>query len=129
MNPKENNMARTWKSKKDRREAAVAFLQQTITDPDLRSAVLKDRKAAHKLLEKAGDIDIPDDVEVICVGPSTQERDRLVVFVLPPEGTETDHLDAFKYWIGTWFPYGMDTMKVSGSHDQAVSEVPEPSLQ
>ena len=122
-------MARTWKSKKDRREAAVAFLQQTVTDPDIRSSVLKDRKAAHQLFEKAGDINIPDDVEVICIGPSTQERDKLVVFVLPPEGTETEHLDAFKYWIGTWFPYGMDTMKVSASHDQASSEIPEPSLQ
>jgi hypothetical protein len=122
-------MPRTWKSKRDRREAAVAFLQQTIADPDVRSAVLKDRKAAHKLFEKAGDINLPDDVEVICVGPSTQERDRLVVFVLPPEGTETEHLDAFKYWIGTWFPYGMDTIKVSASRDQGVSEISEPSLQ
>ena len=122
-------MTRTWKSKKDRREAAVAFLQKTIADPDVRSSVLKDRKAAHKLFEKAGDINIPDDVEVICIGPSTQERDRLVVFVLPPEGTQTEHLDAFKYWIGTWFPYGMDPMKVSGSHDQADSEISEPVLQ
>jgi len=122
-------MARTWKSKKDRRDAAVSFLQKTITDPDVRSAVLKDRKMAHKLLERSGNIDIPDDVEVICVGPSTQERDRLVVFVLPPEGTSTEHIDAFKYWIGTWFPYEVEPVMASTRHGQTESEISEPSLQ
>ncbi len=116
-------MARTWKLKKDRRDAAVAFLQQTITNTDVRSAVLKDRKAAHKLFEKAGNIDLPDDVEVICVGPSTQERDRLVVFVLPPEGTSPEHLDAFKYWIGTWYPYQLDPENAPFPQGQAHSEV------
>src|SRR6266436_7684127 len=98
-------MNRDWKSKKDRREAAAAFLQKTITDPDVRSAVLKDRKAAHRLFERVGNINIPDDVEVICIGPSTQERDRLVVFVLPSEDTPTEHLDALKYWVAAWQPY------------------------
>jgi hypothetical protein len=112
-------MQRTWKLKKDRRDAAVAFLKKTITDPNVRSAVLKDRQAAHKLFEREGGINIPDDVEVICVGPSTQERDRLVVFVLPPEGTDAEHLDPFKYWTGTWYPYGMDPVEVFGSRDPA----------
>ena len=119
-------MPRTWKLKKDRRDAAVAFLQQTITNADVRSAVLKDRKAAHRLFERVGNIDIPDDVEVICVGPSTQERDRLVVFVLPPEGTSTEHLDAFRYWIGTWFPYQLDPENSSLPQGQTHSEVPVP---
>jgi hypothetical protein len=122
LNP-ENNMPRTWKSKQDRRDAAVAFLRKTITDPNVRSAVLKDRRAAHKLFEKEGNINIPDDVEVICVGPSTQERDRLVVFVLPPEGTDTEHIDPFKYWTGTWWPYGMDPMKIQGSREQTAETV------
>src|SRR5216684_3632054 len=122
-------MPRTWKSKQDRKDAAVAFLRRTITDPNVRSAVLKDRKAAHKLFEKEGDIDIPDDVEVICVGPSTQERDRLVVFVLPPEGTAPEHLDAFKYWIGTWVPYAMDQVMASSRHGETESEIPAPSLE
>ena len=111
-------MKRTWKLKKDRRDAAVAFLKKTITNPDVRSAVLKDRQAAHKLFEREGNIDIPDDVEVICVGPSTQERDRLVVFVLPPEGTDPEHIDPFKYWTGTWYPYNMDPMEVFGSREE-----------
>jgi hypothetical protein len=119
-------MPRTWKLKKDRRDAAVAFLQQTITNADVRSAVLKDRKAAHRLFEKAGNIDIPDDVEVICVGPSTQERDQLVVFVLPPEGTSPEHLDAFRYWIGNWFPYQLDQENSSLPHGKTHSEVAIP---
>jgi uroporphyrinogen-III synthase len=106
-------MTRTWKLKKDRRDAAVAFLQKTLTDPDVCSAVLKDRKAAHQLFEREGGIDIPDDVEVICVGPSTQERDRLVVFVLPPEGTAPENLDPLSYWVAGWIPYEMDPMKAS----------------
>ena len=112
-------MRRTWKSKRDRRDAATAFLRKTVTDPDVRSTVLKDRLAARRLLEKAGEIQIPDDVEVICVGPSTQERDRLVVFVLPPEGTDPEQLDPFKYWIGTWWPYGMDPDELVGSRETA----------
>ncbi len=119
-------MTRTWKSKKDRRDAAVAFLQKTITDPTVRSAVLKDRKAARRQFEKAGDINIPDDVEVICVGPSTQERDRLVVFVLPPEDTPTEHLDAFKYWIGTWPPYPLDPIISFLPSRQTESEILSP---
>jgi hypothetical protein len=103
-------MNRNWKSKKDRREGAAAFLQKTITDPDVRSAVLKDRKAAHRLFEREGDISIPDDVEVICIGPSTQERDRLVVFVLPPEDASTTNVDPLKYWIGAWTPYGFEVL-------------------
>src|SRR5437870_13706459 len=98
-------MERTWKSKKDRRDAAVALLQKTITDPDVRSAVLKDRKAAHRHFEKAGGINIPDDIEATCVGPSTHERDRLIVFVLPPEDTTPKHIDAFKRRIRTWVTY------------------------
>jgi hypothetical protein len=101
-------MMRIWKSKNDKRDAAAAFLRKTISDPDVRSMVLKDRTAAHKLFEREGGINIPDDVEVICVGPSTQERDRLVVFVLPPEGTSIEQIDSLKYWIGAWVPYDGD---------------------
>jgi hypothetical protein len=99
---------RDWNSKKDRRDAVITFLQKTLSDPEVRARILGDRQAAHQALEKEGDIDVPDDVEVICVGPSTQERDRLIVIVLPPEGTETENLDPFKYWIGTWPEYGVD---------------------
>ena len=103
-------MTRNWKSKKDRREAAAAFLKKTLVDPDVRSLVLKDRSAAHRVLAREGAIDLPEDVEVICVGPSTQERDGLLVFVLPPEGTPTEHLDPLKYWVGTWQPYGFEML-------------------
>ncbi len=99
---------RDWNSKKNRRDAVTKFLQKTVSDPEFRALVSRDRQAAHQALEKEGDIDLPDDVEVICVGPSTQERDKLIVIVLPPEGTETENLDPFKYWIGTWPTYDVD---------------------
>jgi hypothetical protein len=123
-----NKMKRTWKSKKDRRDAAVVFLQRTINDPDVRSAVLKDRKAAHRIFEHEGAIDIPDDVEVICIGPSTQERDRLVVFVLPSEDTPTEHLDALKYWVAAWQPY-FDPVMIPSRREQEVTDLPLPILQ
>jgi hypothetical protein len=101
-------MDRSWKSKKDRREAAVAFLKKTLTDPGVRSVVLKDRTAAHTIFKEVGNINIPNDVEVICLGPSTQELDRLVVFALPPQDTPTEHIDPLKHWIAAWEPYGLD---------------------
>ena len=91
---------------KDRKAAAAAFLEKTITDPDVRSAVLKDRKAARRIFEHEGDLNIPENVEVICIGPSTQERDRLVVFLLPPDDASPQHIDPLRYWIGAWQPYG-----------------------
>jgi hypothetical protein len=111
-------MLRTWKSRQHRRDAAVAFLRKTITDPDVRSTALKDRQLAHKIFEREGEIDLPDDVEVICVGPSTQERDRLIVFVLPPEGTDTEHLDPLKYWTGTWPAYPFRAVMAETSAEQ-----------
>src|SRR3954452_2887259 len=119
-------MIRNWKSKKDRREAAAAFLRKTITDPDVRSAVLKDRQAAHRIFEREGDVRIPEDVEVICIGPSTQERDKVILFVLPPEDTATAHIDPLKYWIGGWNPYGFEmlTGPVMGSRIPSKSPVP-----
>ncbi len=99
---------RDWNSKKDRRDAVADFLKKTVSDPEFRARVLRNRQAAHQALAKEGDINLPDDVEVICVGPSTQERDKLIVIVLPPEGTETENLDPFKYWIGTWPNYDVD---------------------
>src|SRR5436309_2665926 len=101
-------MNKNWKSKKDRREAAAAFLRKTITDPGVRSIVLKDRKAAHRIFQQEGDINIPNDVEVICLGESTQELDRLVVFALPPENESPEHIDPLKYWVAAWIPYGLD---------------------
>ena len=119
----ETTTTRSWKSKKDRKAAATEFLKQVVVDPDMRSSVLKDRRAAHRLLARAGDIDIPDDVEVICIGPSTQERDRLVIFILPPEGTDTEHLDVFKHWIGTWVPYGPGGIPPFVQNNAKVSEI------
>lgn len=120
---------KSWASKKDRRDAAAAFLRKTITDPNVRAAVLKDREATHKLFEREGGINIPDDVEMICVGPSTQERDRLVVFVLPPESTPIEQIDPLKYWIASWPPYATDPVTTSLPNDQIESGTAAISLQ
>jgi hypothetical protein len=70
-----------------------------------------------------GGIDnIPDDVEVICIGPSTQERDRMVLIVLPTEDTETEHIDPLKYWIGAWLPYGHESGTLSAPQGQSIRE-------
>jgi hypothetical protein len=122
-------MNRNWKSNKDRREAAAAFLRKTITDPDVRSAVLKDRQAARRIFEREGDVGIPDDVEVICIGPSTQERDRVILFVLPPEDTPTAHIDPLKYWIGAWNPYGFEKLAGPVRRQATPSESPVAVLQ
>jgi len=122
-------MNRNWKSKKDRREAAAAFLRKTIIDPDVRSAVLKDRKAAHRILKREGDINLPEDVEVICIGPSTQERDKLIVFVLPSEDTASEHIDPLKYWVAAWEPYGFEMLTGPVRGQATPSETPAPVLQ
>lgn len=122
-------MTRNWKAKKDRREAAAAFLQKTITDPDVRSAVLKDRKAAHRIFEREGNISIPDDVEVICIGPSTQERDRLVVFVLPPEDSSVQHIDPLRHWVAAWQPYGFEVITGPTRRQHVEAEPPVAALQ
>ena len=117
-------MNRSWKSKKDRRDAAVAFLKKTITDPRVRSVVLKDRKAAHRLFEELGEINVPNDVEVICLGPSTQELDRLVVFALPPDDTSSEHIDPLKHWIAAWEPYGLDPEEIPALSKEAEMATP-----
>jgi hypothetical protein len=122
-------MNKNWKSKKDRREAATAFLQKTITDSDVRSAVLKDRKAAHRIFEREGKINLPEDVEVICIGPSTQERDRIIVFVLPPEGTPVDQIDPLKHWVAAWQPYGFEVITGPAHRDHKPAALAVPALQ
>ena len=121
-------MTRNWKLKKDRREAAAAFLRKTVTDPDVRSAVLKDRKAAHRIFQKEGGIAIPDEVEVICIGPSTQERDRVILFVLPPEDGQAGHIDPLKHWIGAWYPYGFEALTGPTRRNTAPNEAAVPAL-
>jgi|ERR1700736_464168 len=118
-------MDRSWKSKKDRRDAAVAFLKKTITDPGVRSIVLKDRKAAHRIFQQEGNINIPNNVEVICLGPSTQELDRLVVFALPPQNESAEYIDPLKYWVAAWIPYGLDPTELPSPPK---AEMPVPAL-
>lgn len=96
-----------------------------MTDPGVRSIVLKDRKAAHRIFQREGNINIPNDVEVICLGPSTQELDRLVVFALPPQSASTEYIDPLKHWVAAWMPYGLDPAEMS---PPPKAEMPAPPL-
>lgn len=97
---------RNWNIPKDQREAARAFLQRTLDDSALRRAVLADRRTAHDNFSNIGDINIPDDVEVICVEPSTQARAKLVVLILPESGDQLpSDLSTLKHWVAAWVPY------------------------
>lgn len=91
--------------KSDRRAAAKEFLQKTITDADLRKDIITYPENAREYFRVHGDIDVPNDVQVICVEPGTQERDKVVVFVLPETTVDPDNLDPMKYWIAAWIPY------------------------
>jgi hypothetical protein len=89
--------------KKDRRAAAKAFLEKTASDSTIWNEVRDDRKKAKEHFRTYGDIDVPPEVEVICVDPDTRERDKLVVFLLPEPNTQ--NVDPLKYWLAAWIPY------------------------
>jgi hypothetical protein len=93
--------------KLDRRNAAQAFLEKTITSDQVRKDILdpvNGKKKAWEHFRTYGDIDVPADVEVICVDPDTRKRDKLVVFLVP-ELTATAPIDPIKYWLAAWIPY------------------------
>lgn len=97
---------RNWNDHADQRAAAEKFLKKTIADKTFRKKVMADRNYAREMFKKVGDIDVPANTEVICLGPSTQERAKLVVFALPETTVPADKpLDALKYWLAAWEPY------------------------
>lgn len=90
-----------------RRQAAIEFLNQTTADTTLRGEItgLAKRAAAWKRFRELGDIDIPENVEVICFEAALESgRDDLVVFILPALGTLTP-VDPMKPWMASWPPY------------------------
>lgn len=105
---------RDWNKQEDQRAAARDFLQAIIDDTTdaLRNKVRSDRPAARAEFEKHGKISIPNDVEVICVEPSTQARAKLVVLTLPEKGdTLASELSSLKYWLAAWIPYSSARFK------------------
>ncbi len=102
-NDNENQM------KEDRRSAAKAFLEKAASDKDLRKAItgLGNRAEAQKQFRALGDIDIPANVEVICLEKNLSEtsgRDDLVVFILP-DLDESEPIDPLEHWVAAWPPY------------------------
>jgi hypothetical protein len=96
-----------WSSLSDQRAGATKFLQKTADDADFRRDVLANPSYVREALIKEGSFaSIPPDVRVLCCGPSTQERAKLVLFLLPEPGSIVD--DPLLYWIAAWPPYDND---------------------
>jgi hypothetical protein len=99
-------MPKDWTKPEDQRAAATAFLKQTQSDAEFRTRVQKDRTYAREQLAAVGDINVPSDVEVICVEPGTQARAKVVVFALPgADDPMPSDLVSLKYWLAAWVPY------------------------
>jgi hypothetical protein len=60
---------------------------------------------AKKQFRKLGDLDVPPEVTVICISPELAERDKLVVFIMPPKGSTLSNIDPLDYWVAAWPPY------------------------
>lgn len=95
-----------WQNDKEaKRRAADKFLLATMKDPELRKNVLANPSYAREAFQTIGGITAPPSVQVICVEPSTEARNNLVVFVLPdPEAPASDEpwRDS---WVAAWPPY------------------------
>jgi hypothetical protein len=101
---------RDWTKPEDQRAAATAFLKETQTNQALRSRIVKsgqdDRNYAREQFRIIGDINIPNDVEVISVEPGTAARAKVVVFALPTaQDPMPSDLVSLKYWLAAWVPY------------------------
>jgi hypothetical protein len=108
--PASGNAAKSWTSEPDQRAAATAFLRETQTNNELRLRVAKsgrdDRAFARSEFARIGQIDVPADVEFICLEPGTVTRAKLVVLVLPsPTDPLPSDLASLKYWLAAWVPY------------------------
>lgn len=88
-----------------KRDAANKFLEEVLKSSDLRQSVMGNPSYAREAFQKLGQITLPEYVEVICVDPDRKMRNRLVVFVLPPPGTQVTP-DLWKgCWVAAWEPY------------------------
>jgi hypothetical protein len=90
-----------------RRDAATEFLLATLQDGSLWDKVVRSESDAWTEFRSRGDIELPKDVKVICVDPNLSERDKLVVFIMPPKGSGvTSTIDPLAHWVAAWPPYG-----------------------
>jgi len=102
-----------WADSEDKQKAAMAFLKAVSLRDDpaseaLREAVLSDRERAREIFAEKGDIDIPADVEVICLPNDTAKLDKLIVFILPDDAREVTRIEDVleKFWVAAWRAYG-----------------------
>jgi len=103
---------RQWGNSGDQQAAGRDFLQAVLDDDNLRKHVVKDRDKAREQFAKKGKIEIPSDVEVICVEPTKEARSKAVVFVLPEKGDQLpSDSSTLKYWVAAWTPYSSARFK------------------
>jgi hypothetical protein len=103
---------RQWGNSDDQQAAGRDFLQAVLDDDKLRKDVINDRGKAREKFAEKGKIDIPPDVEVICVEPTKEERSKAVVFVLPEKGDQLpSNQSTLKYWVAAWTPYSSARFK------------------
>jgi endosialidase-like protein len=108
---------RSWGNSEDERAAGRKFLEAILQDDSLRGKVVGSREEARTQFIDKGDIDVPPDVEVVCVQPTKDARKKVVVFVLPEKGEvlQSD-LATLKYWVAAWTPYSSARFKRGIKH-------------
>jgi len=113
---------RSWGNSDDERKAGKAFLDAVLGNDTLRANVVSNRAEAHSQFKAIGQIDVPNDVEVICVEPTKDSRKKVVLFILPEKGAQlpTD-TSVLQYWVQAWSPYSSARFKRNIKHMGRVS--------
>lgn len=105
---------RQWNDLAHQRAAGREFLQAILNDATgaLRNTVVTDRTAARTEFATKGKISIPNDVEVICIDATEASRKKVVVFILPENGTQMpSDLSVLPHWVAGWTPYSSARFK------------------
>ena len=101
---------RDWNLNADKRDAAKDFLEEVAKNNLLRNKIVMsgqdNRELARAEFARLGNIDIPKDVEVICLEPDKDHLNKLVVFKLPAPAVRSRPINPLKHWIAAWVPYG-----------------------
>jgi hypothetical protein len=109
MNKPKTTNKRDWTLNADKRDAAQAFLEEVAQNDTLRNKIVMsgkdDRVFARAEFARLGNIDIPKNVEVICLEPDKDHLNQVVVFKLPESGTSSS-INPLKFWLAGWVPYG-----------------------
>jgi len=99
---------RQWTNQAHQRAAGRDFLQAILDDTtgNLRNTVVNDPVAARTEFATKGKIAVPNDVEVICIDATEEDRKKVVILLLPENGAQLpSDLSVLQHWIAGWTPY------------------------